>query len=111
MFNAYLISTLKFEKIKYFWETQKIWKDKIIDKFKNITSAMFNAYLISTLKYEKIKYFWVIQKIWKNKKINNKKKSEKIKLFERFAQQTQRPPTWKTAEIELWLSAAGITCV
>ena len=37
--------------------------------------------------------------------------SEKIKLFERFAQQTQRPPTWKTAEIELWLSAAGITCV
>ena len=27
------------------------------DKFNNITSAMFNAYLISTLKYEKIKCF------------------------------------------------------
>ena len=50
--------------------------------------------------------------MWKKiKKIKNQKKSEKIKLFERFAQQTQRPPTWKTAEIELWLSAAGITCV
>ena len=100
MFNAYFISTLKFENIKYFWEIQKIWKkyqfeknDKFNsitsamfnaylvstlifqfeknDKFNNITSAMFNAYLISTLKYEKIKYFWVIQKIWKNKKINN----------------------------------------
>ena len=47
----------------------------------------------------------------KIKKINNQKKSEKNKHFERFAQQTQRPPTWKTAEIELWLSAAGITCV
>ena len=45
MFNAYNISTLKLEKIKYF------------DKFKNITSAVFNAYLISTLKFEKIKYF------------------------------------------------------
>ena len=98
MFNTYLVSTLKFQFEKN-------------DKFNNITSAMFNAYLISTLKYEKIKCFWVIQKIWKNYKINNKKKSEKIKLFERFAQQTQRPPTWKTAEIELWLSAAGITCV
>ena len=114
MFNAYLISTLKFENIKYFWEIQKNLKKyqfEKYDKFNSITSAMFNAYLISTLKYEKIKCFWVIQKIWKNKKINNKKKSEKIKLFERFAQQTQRPPTWKTAEIELWLSAAGITCV
>ena len=29
----------------------------------------------------------------KSEKINNEKKSEKIKLFERFAQQTQRPPT------------------
>ena len=44
MFNAYLISTLKFQFEK-------------IDKFNNITSAMFNAYLISTLKFEKIKYF------------------------------------------------------
>ena len=52
MFNAYLISTLKFQCEK-------------IDKFNNITSAMFNAYLISTLKFEKIKYFWEIQKIWK----------------------------------------------
>ena len=40
MFNAYLISTLKFQFEK-------------IDKFNNITSAMFNAYLISTLKFEK----------------------------------------------------------
>ena len=32
--------------------------------------------------------------------------SEKIKLFEIFAQPTQRPPTWKTADIELRLSAA-----
>ena len=52
MFNAYLISTLKFEKIKYFWEIQKIWKNKIIDKFNNITSAMFNTYLVSTLKFQ-----------------------------------------------------------
>ena len=50
MFNAYLISTLKFQCEK-------------IDKFNNITSAMFNAYLISTLKFfsleksEKIKKF------------------------------------------------------
>ena len=65
IFNAYLISTLKFQFEK-------------IDKFNNITSAMFNAYLSSTLKYEKIKCFWVVQKIWKNNKINNKKKSEKI---------------------------------
>ena len=41
MFNAYLISTLKFQFEK-------------IDKFNNITSAMFNAYLISTLKFHKI---------------------------------------------------------
>ena len=96
--QIYLVSTLKFQFEKN-------------DKFNNITWAMLNASLISTLKYEKIKCFWVIQEIWKNKKINNKKKSEKTKLFERFAQQTQRPPTWKTAEIELWLSAAGFTCV
>ena len=96
-----------FEKIKYFWEIQKIWKNKIIDKFNNITSAMFNtylvstlkfqfekndkfnnitsamfnAYLISTLKYEKIKCFWVIQKIWKNKKINNKKSLKKLNFL------------------------------
>ena len=35
------------------------------DKFNNITSAMFNAYLILTLKFEKIKYYWEIQKLWK----------------------------------------------
>jgi len=52
MFNAYLISTLKFEKIKYFWEIQKIWKNKIINKFNNITSAMFNTYLVSTLIFQ-----------------------------------------------------------
>ena len=52
MFDAYLISTLKFEKNKYFWEIQKIWKNKIIDKFNNITSAMFNTYLVSTLKFQ-----------------------------------------------------------
>ena len=40
MFNAYLISTLKFQFEK-------------IDKFIHITSAMFNAYLVSTLKFEK----------------------------------------------------------
>ena len=28
MFNAYLISTLKFEKHKYFWYIQNIWKNK-----------------------------------------------------------------------------------
>ena len=67
MFNAYLISTLKFEKIKYFWEIQKIWK-KTKDKFNNITSAMFNAYLISTLKYEKNKMF-----------LSNSKNMKKIK--------------------------------
>ena len=39
MFNAYLISTLKFQFEK-------------IDKFNNITSAMFDAYLISTLKFQ-----------------------------------------------------------
>ena len=77
----------------------KIWKNQIIDKFKNITSAMFNTYLvstlifqfekndkfntiisamfianlISTLKFEKIKYFWEIKKIWKKiiDKFNN----------------------------------------
>ena len=32
--------------------------------------------------------------------------SEKIKLLERFAQPTQRPPAVKTAELELQLSAA-----
>ena len=48
IFNAYLISTLKFQFEK-------------IDKFNNITSVMFNAYLISTLKFEKIKYFWELQ--------------------------------------------------
>ena len=44
MFNAYLISTLKFQFEKNY-------------KFNYITSAMFNAYKISTLKLEKIKYF------------------------------------------------------
>ena len=56
MFNAYLISILKFKDIEYFWEFKKIYKSKIIQfeknyKFNNITSAMFNAYLISTLKF------------------------------------------------------------
>ena len=54
MFNAYLISTLKF-----LIETNV--------KFNKITSAMFNAYLISALKFEKIKYFWV----WKSEKIKS----------------------------------------
>ena len=45
MFNAYLISTLKFQCKKN-------------DTFNYITSAMYNAYLISTLKFQKIKYFW-----------------------------------------------------
>ena len=58
MFNAYLISTLKF-----LFEKN--------DKFNKITSAIFNVYLISTLKFEKTKYFWVIQNIWKNKKSND----------------------------------------
>ena len=44
MFNAYLISTLKFQFEKNY-------------KFNYITSAMFNAHKISTLKFEKIKYF------------------------------------------------------
>merc|ERR1712235_221256 len=44
MFNAYLISTLKFQFEKN-------------AKFNYITSAMFNAFSISTLTFEKIKYF------------------------------------------------------
>ena len=59
MFDAYLISTLKFQfEINY--------------KFNYITSAMFNAYKISTLKLEKIKYFDKFknsEKIEKNKKL------------------------------------------
>ena len=47
MFNAYLILTLKFEKIKYFWEIQKIWKIKIIDKFNNIVEIR-KFHLVST---------------------------------------------------------------
>ena len=54
IFNAYLISTLKFQFEK-------------IDKFNNITSVMFNAYLISTLKFEKLDIF------------EKFKKSEKLK--------------------------------
>ena len=82
MFNAYLISTLKFEKLNIFEKFKKsgkneklkkvwklniwnIWKIKKGDKFNNITSAMFNAYLISTLKFENIINFWEIQNIWK----------------------------------------------
>ena len=59
MFNAYLISTLKFQFEKNY-------------KFNYITSAMFNAYKISTLKLEKIKYFDKLknsEKIEKNKKL------------------------------------------
>jgi len=41
MFNAYLISTLKFQFEKN-------------DEFNYITSAIFDAYLISTLKFGKI---------------------------------------------------------
>ena len=44
MFNAYLISALKFQFEKN-------------DKFDYITSAMFNAYLVSTLKFGKNKIF------------------------------------------------------
>ena len=59
MFNAYLISILKFKNIEYFWEIKKIWKNKKNSKiqfeknyeFNNIASAMFNVYLISTLKF------------------------------------------------------------
>ena len=43
MFNAYFISTLKFQFEKNY-------------QFNYITSAMFDAYLISTLKFEKFKY-------------------------------------------------------
>ena len=56
MFNAYLISTLKFQFEKNY-------------KFNYITSAMFNAYKISTLKLEKIKYF---DKFKNSEKIENK---------------------------------------
>ena len=69
MFNAYLISTLKFQFEKNY-------------KFNYITSAMFNAYKISTLKLEKIKYFDNFknsEKIEKNKKL--KKKSFIIKYL------------------------------
>ena len=63
MFNACLISTLKFQCEK-------------IDKFNIITSAMFNAYLISNLKLENINIFGKFQKSEKIKKlkINLKKK-------------------------------------
>ena len=44
MFNAYLISTLKFQFEKN-------------DEINYITSAIFDAYLISTLKFWKDKYF------------------------------------------------------
>ena len=44
MFNAYIVSTLKFQFEKN-------------DEFNYITSAMFNAYLISSLKFGKNKYF------------------------------------------------------
>jgi len=56
MFNAYLISTLKFQFEKNY-------------KFNYITSAMFNAYKISTLKLEKIKYF---DKLKNSEKIEKK---------------------------------------
>ena len=61
MFNAYLISTLKFQFEKNY-------------KFNYITSAMFNAYKISTLKLEKIKYF---DKFKNSEKIGKKIKVEK----------------------------------
>ena len=81
MFNAYLISTLKFQFEKN-------------HKFNNITSAMFNAYKISTLKLEKIKYFDKFknsEKTEKNKKL--KKKSVIIKCLKLKLQKMQRPPT------------------
>ena len=56
MFNAYLISTLKFQFEK-------------IDEFNNITSAMFDAYLISTLKFEKNQIF--LRNSKNLKKLNN----------------------------------------
>ena len=99
MFNAYLISTLKFQFEKNY-------------KFNYITSAMFNAYKISTLKLEKIKYFDKLknsEKIEKNKKL--KKSLSLSNIWNWNYKKMQRPPTWKTAEIELWLSAVGITCV
>ena len=80
MFNAYLISTLKFQFEKNY-------------KFNYITSAMFNAYKISTLKLEKIKYFDKFknsEKIEKNKKL--KKKSVIIKYLKLKLQKMQRPP-------------------
>ena len=61
MFNAYLISTLKFQFEKNY-------------KFNYITSAMFNAYKISTLKLEKIKYF----DKFKNSEKNGKKVEKKV---------------------------------
>ena len=61
MFNAYLISTLKFQFEKNY-------------KFNYITSAMFNAYKISTLKLEKIKYF---------DKFKNSEKTEKNKKLKK----------------------------
>ena len=55
MFNAYLISTMKFQFEKNY-------------KFNYITSAIFNAYKISTLKLEKIKYFDKFKNSEKNRK-------------------------------------------
>ena len=99
MFNAYLISTLKFQFEKNY-------------KFNYTTSAMFNAHKISTLKFEKIKYF---DKFKNSEKIEKKKSWKKVCHYQISETETtkkmQRPPTWKTAEIELWLSAVGITCV
>ena len=59
MFNAYLISTLKFQFEKNY-------------KFNFITPASFNAYKISTLKLEKIQYFDEFknsEKLEKNEKL------------------------------------------
>ena len=68
MFNAYLISTLKFQ-----FERN--------DEINDITSAMYNAYLISTLKFEKNKYLLEIQKNLKKKWKKLKKSLKNLKFL------------------------------
>ena len=57
------------KKLNIFEKLKNLKKNKKIDKFNNITSAMFSAYLISTLKFEIIKYFWEVQKSEKIKEL------------------------------------------
>ena len=73
MFNAYYISTLKFQ-------------FEIIDEFNNITSAMFNAYLILTLKFQfekNAKFNYITSAMFIDYLISTLK-FEKLNIFDKF---------------------------